>query len=29
MILRIINDPYDAQDIAQEVFLQLYRSLPE
>ena len=29
IILRIINDPDDAQDIAQEVFLQLYRSLPE
>ena len=29
IILRIINDPDDAQDIAQEVFLQLYRSLHE
>ena len=29
IILRFINDPDDAQDIAQEVFLQLYRSLPE
>ncbi len=29
IILRIINDPDDAQDIAQEVFIQLYRSLPE
>lgn len=29
IILRIINDPDDAQDIAQEVFMQLYRSLPE
>lgn len=29
IILRFVNDPDDAQDIAQEVFLQLYRSLPE
>lgn len=29
IILRIINDPDDAQDIAQEVFLQIYRSLSE
>ena len=29
IILRFVNDPDDAQDIAQEVFLQLYRSLPQ
>jgi len=29
IILRIVSDPEEAQDIAQEVFLQLYRSLPE
>ncbi|MDD3269871.1 MAG: sigma-70 family RNA polymerase sigma factor [Syntrophomonadaceae bacterium] len=29
IILRLVNDPDDAQDIAQEVFLQLYRSLSE
>ncbi|MDD2511075.1 MAG: sigma-70 family RNA polymerase sigma factor [Syntrophomonas sp.] len=29
IILRFVSNPEDAQDIAQEVFLQLYRSLPE
>ncbi len=29
IILRLVSDPDDAQDIAQEVFLQLYRSLSE
>lgn len=29
IILRLVSDPDDVQDIAQEVFLQLYRSLSE
>lgn len=29
IILRFVNNPDDAEDVAQEVFLQLYRSLPE
>ncbi|MDD2621252.1 MAG: sigma-70 family RNA polymerase sigma factor, partial [Syntrophomonadaceae bacterium] len=29
IILRFVSNPEDAQDIAQEVFLQLYRSLEE
>jgi RNA polymerase sigma factor (sigma-70 family) len=29
IILRFIKDPEDVQDIAQDVFLQLYRSLPD
>ncbi len=29
IILRFVSDPDDAQDIAQEVFVQLYRSLPQ
>ena len=29
IILRFVKDPEDVQDIAQDVFLQLYRSLPE
>lgn len=29
IILRFVNERQDAEDIAQEVFLQLYRSLPQ
>ncbi len=29
IVLRFVREPDDAQDIAQEVFLQIYRSLPE
>jgi RNA polymerase sigma factor (sigma-70 family) len=29
IILRLVQDPDEAQDIAQEVFLQIYRSLPD
>jgi len=29
IILRFVNERQDAEDIAQEVFLQLYRSLPD
>lgn len=28
IILKFVNNPNDAQDIAQEVFLQIYQSLP-
>lgn len=28
IILRFVSEPHDAEDIAQEVFLQIYRSLP-